>query len=234
MHGMWPSTARMGTSSALGRAATVLVVDDHPMMRRAMVELINGAPDLAVFDEAGSSGEALALLGPDLPDLVLLDVAMPGPNGIELLKQLRQRSRALRVLVFSVYDEHVWAPLALTNGADGYLTKAATPEEVLAAIRRVLRGEPVVSPAISRCTRRTPEGRKLARAISDREMEIIERLGQGLSNKQIAAALHLSIKTVHTHLANLRRKLGLESNHQLIEWAVVQRINGGRIERGTN
>lgn len=202
-----------------------MVVDDHPLMRRAMVELINGAPDLAVFDEAGSTAEALQRLGEDLPDLVLVDVAMPGPNGIELLKQLRHRSRRVRVLVFSVYDEHVWAPVALANGADGWLGKDATPEEVLAAVRRVLGGERVMSVAVSRFVRRTTEGQVLPRALSDRELEIADRLAEGLTNKEIAAALHLSIKTIHTHLAHLRNKLGIRSNHQLVQWAVVRRLN---------
>lgn len=228
MNAMLSRPIGTGPPLTLGRAATVMVVEDHPMMRRAMVELINGAPDLAVFDDVGSTGEALQRLGEDLPDVVLVDIALPGPNGIELVKQLRQRSRRIRLLVFSVYDEHAWAPLALENGADGYLMKSATPEELLHGIRRVLRGESVMSAAMSRHVRRTPEGRVLTRAITDREMEIIDRLGEGLSNKEIAAVLHLSIKTVHTHLAHLRQKLGIGSNHQLVQWAVVRRINGGR------
>jgi DNA-binding NarL/FixJ family response regulator len=204
----------------------ILVVDDHPMMRAGLAQLIDRQPDMLVCGEAGRPSEALALLSRAAPDLVLTDLTMPGRGGIEFIKDLKALRADLPILVISMHDERVYAERCFRAGATGYLMKESGSESLLAALRRVLAGQMVASPAVSEeilrdLSARKPRGSSSPiRSLSDREFEVFQLVGQGKSTREIAAQLHLSPKTVDVHRSHLRAKLGLKDVTALIRHAV--------------
>ena len=204
----------------------ILLVDDHPFMRAGLAQLIDRQADMMVCGEAGSPTEALQAIASTKPDLVLSDLTMPGRSGLEFIKELRAAHETLAILVVSMHDESVFAERALRAGARGYIMKEAGGENLLTAIRQVLRGEVYVSPRMSA---RILEGLSGARPrgskspiekLSDREFEVFQLIGQGKSTRDIAAQLHLSPKTVDVHRANIKEKLGLNDATALIRHAV--------------
>ena len=204
----------------------VLLIDDHPFMRAGLAQLINAQRDLTVCGEAGNPGEALRALVQALPDLVLSDLTMPGRSGLEFIKDLKAAAPALRVLVVSMHDEVVFAERALRAGARGYIMKEAGGENLLAAIRQVLRGEVYVSPRMSshilnNLSARRPRGSSSPiERLTDREFEVFQLIGQGKSTRDIAEQLHLSSKTVDVHRSHLKEKLELKDATALIRHAV--------------
>jgi DNA-binding NarL/FixJ family response regulator len=203
-----------------------LLVDDHPFMRAGLGALIDRQPDLAVCGEAGNPAEAFAQLRDTKPDLVLTDLTMPGRSGLEFIKDLLAAAPALTVLVISMHDEAVYAERALRAGARGYIMKEAGGENLLAAIRQVLRGEVYVSPKMSarileNLSGARPRGSSSPiEKLTDREFEVFQLIGQGKSTRDIAAQLSLSPKTVDVHRANIKEKLGLQDATALIRHAV--------------
>ncbi len=205
---------------------SVLLVDDHPFMRAGLAQLIDRQPDLAVCGEAGNPAEAFTALGKSQPDLVLSDITMPGRSGLDFIKDLRARHPGLRVLVVSMHDEAIYAERALRAGASGYIMKEAGGENLLAAIRQVLRGETYVSARMAAkllesFTAARPRGSSSPiEKLTDREFEVFRLIGEGKSTRDIAAQLHLSPKTVDVHRSHIREKLALSDSTALVRHAV--------------
>jgi DNA-binding NarL/FixJ family response regulator len=204
----------------------ILLVDDHPFMRAGLGSLIDRQPDMHVCGEAGNPTEAFQQLSRTQPDLVLTDLTMPGRSGLEFIKDLRAAEPTLAILVVSMHDEIVQAERALRAGARGYIMKEAGGENLLAAIRQVLRGEVYVSPRMSARILENLSGGKPRGSsspiekLTDREFEIFQLIGQGKSTRDIAEQLHLSTKTVDVHRSHIKEKLELHDVTALIRFAV--------------
>ncbi len=210
----------------------LVIVDDHPTMREGIVRVLEREPDLLVCGATGSARQALELIESSKPDLVLLDISLGKENGIELIKDLRRRFPEVRVLVHSMHENSVYASRALRAGAKGYVTKSEPPENLLRAIREVLSGEIYLNPALTKEILHTlaaddhQQNASPFGVLSDREFEVFEMMGQGLVTKEIAAALHLSHKTVQAHRDHIREKMGFKDAASLlrfsIRWAEAQ------------
>jgi len=205
----------------------VLIVDDHPVVRRGLSDLIDGEPGLEVCGQVSGPGGALKAMAEHLPDVAVVDISLGDASGLELIKQLKAQDPKLRVLVVSMHDEDLYAERALRAGAHGYIMKSEPPESILQALRCVADGKPYVSEAMSSrliaqlAGVEKTEDTSPASVLSDRELEVFELLGRGLATAQIADALSLSVKTVQTHRENLKRKLGVHISTELIQQAVL-------------
>jgi DNA-binding NarL/FixJ family response regulator len=203
----------------------VLIVNGHPITRMGLAQLINHQLDLVVCDEAGTAAKALDALNASKPDLVLSEIALPDKSGLEVIKDIKAIRPGLPVLVISTQDEAFYAERALRAGARGYITKHESAEELMRAIRRVLDGKIYVSKRISSHILETSSGgnarpvRSSVGQLSDREFEVFELIGQGLSTRDIAKRLHLSVKTVQVHRVNVKRKLHVRTSSKLISYA---------------
>ncbi len=195
----------------------VLLVDDHPMVREGLRARLSRVPHLQVVGEAGDAAEALRQLELGRPDVVLQDVGLKDGNGIDLVQAMLARQPGLRVLMFSMYDNPEYVQRALQAGARGYVLKETPAEEVVAAIEAVVAGGTFLSPAVSR---RLFRGQAPRPMLTPRESQILSALGRGESSKQIAQAMHLSVRTVETHRQSIKRKLGIEGQAELIKYAV--------------
>jgi DNA-binding NarL/FixJ family response regulator len=203
----------------------VLIVDDHPMTRAGLVHLINHQPDLVVCGEAANAARALDILDSSRPDLLLIDITLPGKSGLELIKDVKAMRPELLMLVISMHDESLYADRVLRAGARGYITKHEGGEKLIEAIRHVLSGKIYVSESMSAHILEIFSGGQAAldrssiENLSDREFEVFESLGAGLSSQQIAKKLHLSAKTVDAHRANIKTKLNIKTTAELIAYA---------------
>ena len=214
----------------------ILVVDDHPLMRVGLCEIIRNTPDLEICAEAGSPAEVLTLLNKIVPDLLLMDMNMPGRSGVEFIKDVLAPHPGLPILVLSMHDEGIYAARALRAGALGYLMKDAGGEKLLDAIRHVLSGRVYVSEKMAKHFLDTMTGRKpcLTKSpmekLSDREFEIFRLIGQGATTGRMAEQLNLSPKTVAAHRGNIKEKLGLQTASEVVHYAVrwVETQDGGR------
>ncbi len=207
------------------RRQRVLVVDDHPMLRAGLRELINKQADLECCGEAGNAGDALSEISRCHPDVLLTDLSMPGRSGAELIKDALALLPGLPILVVTMHDERIHAERVLRAGARGYVMKEAGPEKLLAAIRKVAAGEVYASEQLSArlldtFTGRSARGtRSPLEKLSDREFDVFRLLGEGLPTADIARQLHLSAKTVAAHRANIKAKLGIGKASELISYA---------------
>src|ERR1700756_2424781 len=205
--------------------AQILIVDDHPMTRSGLTHLINHQPDTVVCGEAENAAEALDLLAESQPDLMLIDITLPGKSGLELIKDVKAMHPELPMLVLSMHDESLYADRVLRAGARGYITKHEGGEKLIGAIRHVLSGKIYVSESMSAhileifSGRQTGVDRASIQNLSDREFEVFEALGEGLSSHEIAKKLHLSAKTVDAHRANIKSKLKINTTAELISFA---------------
>jgi len=212
---------------------TILIVDDHPLLRRGLTSLIESEPDLVVCGEAASCWAALDAIRESPPDLVIVDLALEGSDGLDLVKEMKRHHPAIPALVLSMHDEGVYAVRALRAGARGYVTKQQLDETLLVAIRRLLAGETYMSATLeARLAARFIAGQTLRTdspvgALSDRELQVFRLIGQGRSTREIATALYLSIKTIESHRDHIRQKLGLESTAELAQRA-TQWVETGR------
>jgi two-component system invasion response regulator UvrY len=200
----------------------IFIADDHPIVRQGLRRIVEEDPGMAIAGEAGDAAALLAALPSMATDLVLLDVSMPGAPFLETLKELRTRHPTVRVLALSVHPEDQWAVRALRAGASGYLTKDHSPDQLLEAIRRVYRGGKYVSPTLAERLAEQLDGggeRAPHELLSDREFEVMRRLGSGLTITQIAGELALSAKTVSTYRARILEKMAVESNADLVRYA---------------
>ena len=204
----------------------IVVVDDHPIFREGLLQSINRQPDLMVCGEAENAPQALGLIGELKPDLVLVDISLPGKSGFELVRDIQAMHPGVAVLVLSMHDESLYAERVLRAGARGYIMKHERPEQLLEAIRHVVSGSTYVSEKMAARIldvfsgrRPTGTGSPLAR-VSDREFEILQLIGRGRNSHEIAKELHLSVKTVDTHRSHLKEKLKLKNGLQLTRYAV--------------
>jgi DNA-binding NarL/FixJ family response regulator len=201
----------------------ILIVDDHPMIREGLRTLISREPDLSVCGEAETASEALKATAELNPDLVLVDIGLPGRNGLELIKDLRAFHPALPILVLSMHDELLWAERVLRAGARGYVMKREAGPVMVQAIRQVLANQLCVSEKISARILESFAGHRVESSplglLSDREFEVFELIGRGKSTAEIARDLHLSTKTVEAHRAKIKEKLELKTMPELISFA---------------
>jgi DNA-binding NarL/FixJ family response regulator len=210
----------------------ILIVDDHPMTRSGLVHLINHQPEMVVDGEAEDAGQALDLLASKRPDLMLIDITLPGKSGLELIKDVKAMHPDLPMLVLSMHDESLYADRVLRAGARGYISKHEGGDKLMGAIRHVLSGRIYVSESMSAHILEIFSGgqtgidRSSIQKLSDREFEVFEALGEGLSSHEIAKKLHLSAKTVDAHRANIKTKLKINTTAELISfsarWAATQ------------
>jgi two-component system, NarL family, invasion response regulator UvrY len=200
----------------------VLLVDDHAVVRRGVGDVLREAFPGATFGEAEDPQQALRCIAEERWDLVLLDLTLPGRGGIDALKEIKRLRPELPVLVLSMHSEAQYAVRVLRAGASGYLTKGSAPAVILEAVRRVLAGGTHVSPALAETLARglrAGGGRPVHELLSDRELEVLKQLAAGKTNKEIAAELSLSDKTVSTYRTRLLDKLGLRTNAELVQYA---------------
>lgn len=203
----------------------LLLVDDHPILREAFARLIDQEPDLKVCGQADNATDALAGIAEHRPDLVIVDIALKGVNGIELIKRIKAMQPEVPVLVLSVQDEALFGERALRAGARGYVMKQAAREEVMGAIRQVLKGGRYLSRKMqdqmleNLSTGKSGLGAGIER-LSDRELEVFQLVGSGCGTRQIAEQLRLSIKTIETYRAHIKQKLKLRNGMELIRTAI--------------
>ena len=212
--------------SDLPQAIPILIVDDHPLFRHGLAQLINSDDGYSVCGQASSAPEAMALVRKLRPKLAIVDLGLKGPSGIELTKSLRVEFPKMPILVLSMHDEPTYAVRSLRAGANGYVTKQDALGSVLIALREVLDGRVYLSPSMASevisnvvLTKREP-GADPTDNLTDRELEILERIGKGEEVKGIAKTLHLSPKTVETHRSHIKEKLRLENARQVARYAV--------------
>jgi DNA-binding NarL/FixJ family response regulator len=211
-------------------AIRILIADDHPIVRQGLRRIVETDPGLVLAGEAGDAGTLLEALKTAATDLVLLDVSMPGGPFLETLRAIRERHPTVRVLVLSVHPEDQWAVRALRAGASGYLTKDHSPDQLLEAIRRVYRGGKYVSPTLAeQLASQLDAGgeRPPHELLSDREFEVMRRLGSGLTVSQIAAELGISAKTVSTYRSRILEKMAVSNNADLVRYASNYGLIGG-------
>lgn len=205
----------------------ILLVDDHPLLRQGIALTIEAEADLEVAGQAGDAEEALALFDRLAPDLVVTDISLPGMNGLELLKHLQTLAPDVPVLVLSRHDEELYAERAVRAGARGYVSKIAAGDQLVKAIRRVLRGGIHLSEELKdRMLFGAAAGVKDAtqtplEVLSDRELEVFEMTGRGLPTREISERLHLSVKTVESYRSRIKAKLGLANGTELMKHAVA-------------
>lgn len=220
----------VGNNATWDRKGRVLIVDDHPIVRQGISQLINREPDLEVRFEAGDAEQAIQVLeqfdNGCLIDIAIVDMSLPGVSGIELIKSMRSYCPDMPVLVMSMHDESLYAERALRAGARGYIMKQEATEKVLTAIRHILQGEIFVSDKmrsviLQRIIDSPPEvPPSPVSCLSDKELEVMRLIGKGLRTCDIAIELHRSVKTVEAHRANIKEKLNLKNATELIRFAV--------------
>ncbi|MFZ0298455.1 MAG: response regulator transcription factor [Candidatus Sulfotelmatobacter sp.] len=209
----------------------ILVVDDHPIVRQGLALLINRESDLVVCGEAEEAMGALHVLASARPDVLIVDISLNGPDGLDLLKTIRTTHPTLPVLILSMHDESIYAERALRAGANGYIMKQEATEKVLVAVRRILIGEVYVSDGIANKMLKhyiTGSGTLRSSSIaelSDRELEVFRLIGEGHGTRQIAEELHISIKTVESYQAHIKEKLSLRSARELMQHAIQWNMN---------
>ena len=214
------------TSSTVSSKSRVFLVDDHPLVREGLTNLINGQDDLAVCGEAEDSAGAMTGLAATRPDVALIDISLKNESGLDLVKKLESEFPLVALIVLSMHDEALYAERALRAGARGYVMKRETTKSMLTAIRRVLEGDVYVSDrVVSVMARRLGTSRKAAASspverLSDRELEIFRLLGQGRTTSQIAEDLGLSLKTVQAYCARAKEKFGVNSLAELLRAAI--------------
>jgi DNA-binding NarL/FixJ family response regulator len=208
------------------KRSKILLVDDHPVMRQGLAELINQEPDLSVCGQCEAAPQTLAAIETLSPDLAILDLSLKGGSGLELIKSIRASHPAVRILVLSMYDESLYTERVLRAGAGGYIMKREPVEQVLAAIRHVLAGGIYVSPSMNArfmhqlVAGKAGQGVSAVERLSDRELEVFGLIGQGKGTRQIAQHLHLSINTVESHRAHIKEKLNLRDSNELVHQAI--------------
>ena len=210
---------------------TVFIVDDHPLLRQGLALLINRERDLAVCGEAEEAQTAIREITLKKPDILIADISLNGPDGLDLLKNLRTLYPNLPVLILSMHDESIYAERALRARANGYIMKQEATEKVLVAVRRILGGDIYLSDRMANkllhqyISGASADMNSRLSALSDRELEVFRLIGEGRGTRQIAEKLHLSIKTVETYQAHIKDKLSLHSGRELVQHAIQANIS---------
>ena len=210
--------------------ANILIVDDHPLVRAGFSQLIGDTPDLKVCGEAGDMASALKLLDSITPDLAIIDLSLAGGSGLDLIEHIKARDSGILILVASMHDESLYAERVLAAGARGYINKQEAQEKIIQAIRQVLDGKVYLSEHMTeRILDNIASGsddKHDIELLSNRELQVFEMIGQGIAPGKMAKQLNLSVKTIETHQAHIKKKLGLTSAHKLthraIRWVLEQ------------
>jgi DNA-binding NarL/FixJ family response regulator len=201
----------------------VIIADDHAVVRHGLRQILAGTSDMTLAGEAQSGQQVLQLLEKDDFDVLVLDISMPGPSGLDILRHLKEMRPGLRVLVLSIHPEEQYAVRVLRAGADGYLTKEAAPDELIAAIRKVSRGGKYVSSSLAERLALELETQREGAAhqsLSNSEFEVLRRIASGKTIGDIAHEMGLSIKTISTYRSRILEKLGLRNNLELVRYAL--------------
>src|SRR5271170_4872054 len=220
-------------AAAANRKSKIFVVDDHPIVRQGLGLLINREPDMIVCGAAEEAQSALRAIPTLQPDVMVVDISLSGPDGLELVKTIRTRDANLPILVLSMHDESIYAERALRAGANGYIMKQEATEKVLVAIRRILQGEVYLSERLTSTMLQQfvhgSAGTKSSPIVSltDRELEIFRLIGEGHSTRRIADELHLSVKTIESYQAHIKEKLALKNARELVQHAIEWTVNLG-------
>lgn len=206
----------------------IVVVDDHPLVRERLIELIECEPDLSVAGEAEDRSEALQLIASVQPDLAIIDLTLKSSLGFDLIKDLQAMHPGVLMLVVSMQDENIYAERCLRAGARGYITKQHASRHVMQAIRRVLAGEIYVSESVTKQmlarvirSQGAEKSNSIVSMLTDRELQVFELIGKGQSTRRIADLLTLDIKTVETYRARIKEKLGLKDSSSLLQQAIA-------------
>lgn len=211
------------------REIRLLIADDHTIVRQGLTKLLEGEPGVEVVGEATDGRDAVAKAMDLMPDIVLMDLSMPGLHGLEATRQISKRLPKTRVLILSMHKNEAYVREALQAGASGFILKDSASEEVMTAIRSVSRGDSYLSPSISRVviedylrlnTSTTTGAKSLYETLTVREREIFQLLAEGLKNQEIAERLHVSVKTVETHRAHIMEKLNLNNIAELVKYSI--------------
>lgn len=216
------------------KRARILIVDDHPAVREALASRIGRQPDLEVCGEAADMSEALRLVADTQPDLAVIDISLKTGSGIDLIKRIKDRNDSVRMLVWSMHSESLYAERALRAGALGYINKDQATDKIVEAIRRVLEGKVYLSDTMAEkmLQRAVGAGRKEPTrspldVLADRELEVFRLIGQGVKTAEIAERLHLSVKTVETYRDRIRQKLDLSDGTELAHYATQWVLENG-------
>lgn len=201
------------------RPVRVVIVEDHTLVRQSLAKIVASEPGFEVAGEAGRADDALVVVATTRPDLVMLDIALPGRGGLEVAAHIRRVAPEIRLLILTMHDDRAIVSRALAVGADGYVLKTSSIDEVCQALRAVARGESYLSPAIARQVMSRAGGRGGTALLTDRESEILRLLAQGSRPAEMAAALFVSVKTVRSHLANIYAKMGVQTATQAVSEA---------------
>jgi DNA-binding NarL/FixJ family response regulator len=218
---------RQATVAVKGRARRVLIVDDHPIVRQGLRHILEGEEDLAVCGEAQTAQDTPSAIGELLPDALICEINLRHVDGLDLVRMVREQYPRLPILVLSAHDENLYAERSLSAGASGYIMKQAPSEQFLASLRRVLDGHVYVSEAVGRNLIRGYAAGNSSTApdpvarLSNRELQILHMIGEGMSTREAAVSLQLSIKTVESHRQRIKRKLNLSTGAQLVRYAVA-------------
>jgi len=208
----------------------ILIVDDHPLVRTGFAQLIGDTPDLEVCGEAADMVTALKLVDSTVPDLAIIDLSLSGGSGLDLIEHIKARDSEMLMLVASMHEESLYAERVLAAGARGYINKQEAQEKIIQAIRQVLNGKVYLSEHMTERILNNivigADDKRDIDALSNRELQVFEMVGQGVATSKMAAQLNLSIKTIETHQAHIKKKLNLSSAHELthraIRWVLEQ------------
>jgi len=227
-----PSKKDAVKTGSLTAKKRVLLVDDHPLYREGLAEFINRERDLEVIAESESADNALKVISEIDPDLIILDITLKDSNGIDLIKSIKSQYEHKPILVLSMHDESLYAERALRAGAKGFIMKQEATQKVMIAIHTVLNGKIYLSEhmgqrMLEKQLSGIPDNVSSVGALSDRELEVFQLIGDGATTAKIAKDLHLSVKTVETYRANIKNKLNLKNNTELIRHA-VQWVQSGK------
>jgi len=209
----------------------VLLVDDHPIVRQGLALLIDREADLSVCGEAEGAHSAFHAIATLRPDIVVLDISLSGPDGLDVLKEIRMKTTNLPVLILSMHDESIYAERAMRAGANGYIMKQEATEKVLVAIRRILQGDVYLSDRLTTTMlQQYVRGASTAKSsplvnLTDRELEVFRLIGEGHGTRQIADELHLSVKTIESYQAHIKEKLALRNARELVQHAIEWTVN---------
>lgn len=207
-------------------AIRVFIVDDHPLVRQGLAQIIESQDDLELCGEAEDSSTAMRGIEQTKPDAIIVDISLQGNNGLELIKNVKAIHEHVPILVFSMHDESIYAQRALRAGAKGYVMKKESSEKIVDAIRRIIKGEIFVSPRVAdQVLHQIVNGPANAAVspidrLTDRELEVVQLIGRGLSTREIADSLHLSVKTIESHRAHVKEKLNLRNATELVQFSV--------------
>lgn len=204
----------------------IYIVDDHPLVRHGLSQIVANEADMEICGEAEDSPAAIRGVGEANPDAIIVDISLKGANGLELIKNLKAIHDDIPILVFSMHDETIYAQRALRAGAKAYVMKKESPSKVIDAIRKIIQGEIYVSPSVAdQVLHQIVNGpgnvsTSPVDRLTDRELEVVQLIGRGLSSREVAESLHLSVKTIESHRAHVKEKLSLRNATELVQFSV--------------